>query len=312
MWKKKGLLLNIETFKEKGFLSHASIPFAFQMEGNHYRIFFSSRDAQGRSIPYCIDATIDGEDIQLVGEIQGPILPFGNLGTFDDNGIMPSSVVRNGDEVWMYYIGWNPQVTVSYRLSIGLAISKDGGSTFEKFSEGPLLDRSALEPYFNTAPFVLKDNDIWRMFYVSCTGWIKHNERPEPLYLVRQSTSSDGIVWTKPGDVMVGYSEGVESIGRPCVVKLEEGRYEIYYSHRMAREYRENMDKSYKIGSAVSSDAIQWSQHELNIFKEIPLDWDNHMNEYCHVFPFGNKMFMLYNGNGFGQQGFGYAVKSLE
>jgi hypothetical protein len=35
------------------------------------------------------------------------------------------------------------------------------------------------------------------------------------------------------------------------------------------------------------------------------------MNEYCHVFIHGDKKFMLYNGNGFGQQGFGYAVMDV-
>jgi hypothetical protein len=307
MWKKKGLLLDVNDFQSVGLTSHASIPYAFHLEGNQYRIFFSSRDAQGRSQPYAIDAEIIGEEIKLTGELVGPLFDMGPLGSFDDNGIMPSSVVRNGNEVWMYYIGWNPQVTVSYRLSIGLAISVDGGKTFKRASDGPLLDRSFLEPYFNTAPFVFKDNEIWRMFYVSCTGWIDHMGRKEPLYLVRQSTSVDGIVWTKPGSMVVDYSDEVESIGRPCVVK-HNGVYEIYFSHRMARDYREEQRMSYKIGSALSADAAHWTDFKLDIFKSVPQDWDNHMYEYCHVWIHDNKKFMLYNGNGFGQQGFGYAV----
>lgn len=307
MWIKKGLLLDITQYGDKGFLSHASIPFAFALGENNFRIYFSSRDDKGRSQPFYIDAEIVEDEIRLIGDIVGPIFEMGPLGSFDDNGIMPSSVVKNGDEVWMYYIGWNPQVTVSYRLSIGLAISKDGGKTFKRSSDGPLLDRSYLEPYFNTAPFVFQDNDIWRMFYVSCTGWIDHHGRKEPLYLVRQSVSKDGLQWSKPGSIVVDYSNGVESIGRPCVVK-NNGLYEIYYSHRMARDYRQDQRMSYKIGVANSKDAEQWEGFELDIFKDIPQDWDNHMNEYCHVFLHSNRKFMLYNGNGFGQQGFGYAV----
>ncbi len=310
MWKKKGLLLDIAQRENSGLTSHASIPFAFALGGDKFRIYFSSRDEKGRSQPYYVDAEIKGEDIHLIGEIVGPIFEFGPLGTFDDNGIMPSSVVRNGDEVWMYYIGWNPQVTVSYRLSIGLAISRDGGNTFVRSSDGPLLDRSYLEPYFNTAPFVFQDNDLWRMFYVSCTGWIDHKGRKEPLYLVRQSISKDGLHWSKPGQIVVDYSDGVESIGRPCVIK-NNGSYEIFYSHRMARDYREDQDKSYKIGSAKSLDAQEWTKFELDLFKNNPQDWDDHMNEYCHVFIHNNKKYMLYNGNGFGQQGFGYAVMDV-
>ncbi|MBM3427224.1 MAG: hypothetical protein FJX95_00415 [Bacteroidetes bacterium] len=310
MWRKKGLLFDIAQFKDQGLLSHASIPFAFHLSDDQYRIYFSSRDEAGRSQPFYIDVLVQGDSITMQGEVVGPIFERGPLGSFDDNGIMPSSVVRHGEEVWMYYIGWNPQVTVSYRLSIGLAISKDGGKTFHRSSDGPLLDRSYHEPFFNTAPFVLQDHDLWRMFYVSCTGWIDHLGRKEPLYLVRQSTSTDGIHWTKPGVIVVDYSAGVESIGRPCVVK-HDGRYEIYFSHRMARDYREDQAMSYKIGCANSMDAGEWTDFSFDIFNSIPQDWDNHMYEYCHVFIHGGKKFMLYNGNGFGQQGFGYAVKDL-
>ncbi len=307
MWRKKGIIFDINDFKKSGLLSHASVPFAFHIQGNDYRVFFSSRDSHGRSQPYCIDIKIIGDEIHLIGDVVGPLFDFGSLGTFDESGVMPSSVVRNGHEVWMYYIGWNPEVRVSYRLSIGLAISTDGGKTFQRSGDGPLLDRSFNEPFFNSAPYVFWDIDIWRMYYVSGTGWINHRDRKEPLYLVRHTTSVDGLNWKKPGDIAIGYTAQMESIGRPCVLK-EGDQYEMFFSHRMARDYRENQEMSYKIGFAKSNDALNWFDHKFDVFQEIPLDWDGHMYEYCHVFIHDNKKFMLYNGNGFGQQGFGYAV----
>jgi hypothetical protein len=310
MWKKRGLLLDVKDYAHAGLSSHASVPFAFHLQENLYRIFFTSRDNQGRSQPFFIDAKVTGEDLMLVGQVEGPLFAMGPLGTFDESGIMPSSVVRNGDEVWMYYIGWNPEVRVSYRLSIGLAISKDGGTTFVRAGDGPLLDRSFQEPFFNSAPFVFWDNDIWRMFYVSGTGWIDHLGRKEPLYLARHTTSKDGLHWEKPGLIAIDYSSQMESIGRPCVLKVKD-RYEIYFSHRMARDYRENQEMSYKIGCAQSNGITDWTKFQFDIFQSIPQDWDGHMYEYCHVFVHDDKKFMLYNGNGFGQQGFGYAVMDL-
>ena len=62
-------------------------------------------------------------------------------------------------------------MTVSYRLSIGLAVSEDGGHTYRRYSSGPLLDRDRDEPFFNTAPCVVRERDRWRMWYGSCTGW---------------------------------------------------------------------------------------------------------------------------------------------
>jgi hypothetical protein len=309
MWEKKGLILPIASFQSDEIVSHASIPFALHLQNDDFRIFFSARDQQGRSHPYFIDCLIQNGEITLTSAVSSRILNLGEKGTFDDNGIMPSSIVHHQDQLWMYYIGWNPQLTVSYRLSIGLAISEDNGNTWKKFSQGPLLDRSYHEPFFNTAPFVIKDNECWRMFYVSCTGWIEHEGRMEPLYNVKQSTSMDGIHWQKPGIEVVPYSSEAESIGRPCVVKVNSG-YEIYFSHRMARDYRLNPLQSYKIGCAQSMDALNWNQFQFDILQHSEKqDWDDQMNEYCHVFIHKGIKYMIYNGNGFGVEGFGYCIK---
>ena len=310
MWKKKGLLLKIEDFANDEVISHASIPFAMHVKEDEFKIFFSSRDTKGRCHPHFINCLIKNGEIELLGNISPRILPLGEPGTFDDNGIMPSSVIEHNGQYWMYYIGWNPQVTVSYRLSIGLAISEDLGITWRKFSQGPLLDRSYNEPFFNTAPFVIKDNGLWRMFYVSCTGWIEHDGRMEPLYNVKQSVSEDGISWSKPGVEVIPYSPETESIGRPCVLK-NNSEYEIYFSHRMARNYRVDPQASYKIGSATSKNASDWDNFQFHIFKDNqPLEWDDNMNEYCHVFIHKGFKYMLYNGNGFGVNGFGYCTQN--
>jgi hypothetical protein len=308
MWIKKGLLFDVNKYKERGLFSHATIPFAYHLQADNYRIFFSSRDELGRSRPYYQDSLIKDGEIVLVGSPIGPIFDFGPKGTFDDNGIMPSCIIDVGNEVWMYYIGWNPQVTVSYRLAIGLAISKDGGVTFSRSSNGPLLDRSYHEPFFNTSPFVIREDDFFRMIYVSSTGWIEHNGRMEPRYLLMQSISKDGISWIKPGELVLGYSDDIENFGRPCILKNSKG-YELYFSHRMARDYREDRTQSYKLGRVESSDAQTWKNISLDIFSGMPLDWDCDMYEYCHVFIHENNTYMLYNGNDHGLNGFGYAVR---
>ena len=39
--------------------------------------------------------------------------------------------------------------------------------------------------------------------------------------------------------------------------------------------------------------------------------WDKDMVAYPFVYQYGNRWYMLYNGNGFGRTGFGYAVADL-
>jgi len=302
MWTKKGLLFKTDNY--------ASIPCAFHLKDNLYRIYYSSRNPKNQTQPYYIDSIIDNGEIKLIGTAStNPILDLGNIGTFDDSGIMPSSIIRNNDEVWMYYIGWNPQITVSYRLSIGLAISRDGGATFKKYSEGPLLDRSLSEPYFNTAPFVLKDNNIWKMWYISCTGWVMDNGKTEPIYNVKYCESSNGIDWVKNNITCIDYTDQIECIGRPYVLKHGE-TYEMYFSNRKKINYRNDKNSSYKISNAVSKDGIHWSDYQMDIL-EYGEDWDQEMREYCCVFKHKNYIYMIYNGNNFGKEGFGYAIKNI-
>ena len=303
------MIFKVEKFRNDFIKSHAAIPFAYHIQGDLYRIYFSSRNENGKSLPYYIDAVVMDGNIELKGNVVGPIMELGKLGTFDDSGIMPSCLIKNQERLFMYYIGWNPQVTVSYRLSIGLAISTDNGLSFKKYSDAPICDRSLQEPYFNTAPFVILDKGKWKMWYISCTGWEIINDYPEPSYHIKYAESEDGINWKKEGSVAVDYDEKASAIGRPCVIK-QENHYELYFSYRDTNQYRISAQHGYKIGLARSDDGMHWQK----VYEETGIDlsvsgWDSRMMEYCHVFEHAGMQYMLYNGNDFGKQGFGYAIK---
>lgn len=301
MWIRKEQLLKVDNY--------ASIPYAFQLDGDLFRIFYSSRNSKGQSLPYYVDVIVKDGNIKIKNnEPKDSILKFGELGTFDDSGIMPSCIVKNNEKLYMYYIGWNPQKSVSYRLSIGLAISEDGGNTFHKYSQGPILDRSLDEPYFNTAPYVVKENDVWKMWYVSCTGWVTYEGQTEPVYNIKYCESNDGINWIKNNITCIDYTNDMQAIGRPCIFKNNDV-YELYFSYRKSTDYRSNKNNSYKIGKAVSKNGIQFFDYENNLIKSNEFEWDFNMNEYCHIFLHENIKYMIYNGNDFGKSGFGYAIE---
>ncbi len=306
-WEKKGLIFKPHG-KDSEMVSHAAIPFGLRMDEETVRIYFSSRNSKGKSLPFFLDIETKNPK-RIIRVQQKPLLNLGKLGTFDDSGIMPSSFVKSGNDIYMYYIGWNPQVTVSYRLSIGLAISSDSGENFEKYTEGPICDRSIEEPYFNTAPFVLKDNNIWRMWYISCTKWEIINNYPEPFYHVKYAESKDGINWTKTGIICIDYDDFAQAIGRPSVFK-EDGLYKMYYSYRRVTNYRTNPADAYRLGYAESTDGKIWTKKNDMTGIHLSFDqneWDSKMMEYCHVLKMQESKIMFYNGNGFGESGFGYA-----
>ena len=122
--------------------------------------FFSSRDQNQTSRPFYID--VDKTDPSKIIRIEtSPLFQPGDLGTFDDDGVMPCSAVDLGRGVIrLYYVGWNRGVTVSYRNSIGVAVSHDGGARFERMYEGPVIDRSFREPHMAASPVFLR----WVMF----------------------------------------------------------------------------------------------------------------------------------------------------
>jgi hypothetical protein len=306
-WMKKGLIFTAH-HQHDWMASHTQIPVADKVSDDILRIYISTRDDQNRSHPGYIEVlTADPQKVVRISE--NPVFALGKSGTFDDNGIMPSWIVDRPDGVkYLYYIGWSPRVTVSYHLSIGLAVSKDGGDTFERYSEGPICDRGVDEPYFNTTPCVLLEDDAWKMWYASCTGWEIIDNRPEPFYNVKYARSSDGVHWEKTGRVCIDYDHFTNAIACPCVMR-EDGIYKMFYSYRSAAGYRTAPQNSYRLGYAESPDGILWTRKddEVGIDKSA-LGWDSEMICYSYVYTYQGRKYMLYCGNGFGKSGMGYAV----
>jgi predicted GH43/DUF377 family glycosyl hydrolase len=306
-WIKKGVIFKPDG-SDANMHSHAAIPFAVRHK-DFIRVYFSSRNSNGKSLPFFVD--VDNNDPQKILNVsRKPLMELGKLGSFDDSGIMPSSFVDHEGLKFMYYIGWNPQVTVSYRLSIGLAISYDDGNSFKRYAEGPVCDRSINEPYFNTAPFVIKEGSRWRMWYISCTQWDLVHNYPEPRYHIKYAESNDGVHWRKEGVVCVDYDDFAEALGRPSVY-FENGIYKMYFSYRRITDYRTDRNCSYRLGYAESADGIKWEKKNDKVGISLSgneSEWDHIMMEYCHVLTGGPKKLMFYNGNGFGYTGFGYAV----
>ena len=278
--------------------SHAAVPIAEHLEGSLYRIYFSARDQSNRS--YTGSIVMDILQPNKVLDISTtPILVPGELGEFDDSGAMATWLVSVGDTRYLYYIGWNLGVTVPFRNSIGLAVSK-GGAEFTRYANGPIVDRTLHEPHFCASCCVVPGADRWRMWYLACTGWSKTSSMPQHHYHIKYAESKDGIVWRRDGVVAIDYAGDWEyAISRPSVIR-DHDRWKMWYSFR---------GESYRIGYAESEDGVLWTRldHEAGIGVS-SAGWDSEMIEYPYVFDHQGGRYMLYNGNGYGKAGFGLAV----
>ena len=298
-WIKKGLIIEPKGQFE-WMHTHAQLPFAERIGEVLYRIYFSGRDKLNRSQIGYIEVNIN-EPHKILYITEKPILELGSLGCFDDNGVTPSWIVDFKGKKYMYYIGWNPGVTVKFHLFIGLAISRDGGKTFERYSKAPILARNRFDPYLTTAPCVLIENGIWRMWYISGEGYnVKINNVIYPRYNIKYAESKDGINWERRGVVCIDFkSEDEYALARPCVLK-DNNIYKMWYSYK---------GRSYRIGYAESEDGIVWERKDDEVGIDVSESgWDSEMIEYAFVFKHKGKKYMLYNGNWYGKTGFGYAI----
>jgi hypothetical protein len=296
-WKKKGLLF-APAGNSDWLYTHAAIPVADRI-GGHYRIYFSGRDKEGRAqIGYF---ETDLEAFNTVSKVsEKPVIALGPMGAFDDSGVTTSWIVDYQQRKYHYYSGWSLGITVPFYFYIGLAISEDGGETYQRVSPAPILGRNAIDPYLTASPCVLVEDGTWRMWYVSGTRWEMRDNRPRHYYHIKYAESSDGIHWQREGIVCIDYQSPDEyAIARPCVVK-ENGLYKMWYSYR---------GDNYRIGYAESVDGIKWDRkdHESGIDVS-ESGWDSQMIEYPCVFKDNGVYYMLYNGNGYGKTGIGLAV----
>ena len=156
--------------------------------------------------------------------------------------------------------------------------------TFAARSTGPMMDRAAADPFFVTTPCVHLDSDRWRMWYSSGRGWLRVDDRPEPLYEIRYAESEDGLEWHPSAAAGVEAASNDEAIARPCVVRAA-GRSEMWYCSRGSIGYRDDPEQSYRIGYAESPDGLAWQRRDEARGLGTATDgWDLVMTAYPFVY----------------------------
>lgn len=306
-WQKLGLIY-VPEYKNEWMAGQAQLPIVDKINEDVLRIYFGAHTSSRYTVTTYIEVEADNPQNLLYIHDTEPILGLGELGCFDDTGAMPSWIVKHGGLKYLYYIGWNAGVSVGYRNSIGLAISDDDGKSFTRMFKGPIVDRTKTEPQFCSAPCVMIENGLWRMWYLSCLRWQIIDDRPEPIYHIKYAESEDGIHWERPGIVCIDLKSPEEGgITRPCVIR-EDGMYKMWYSYRGIRDYRANKKYTYRIGYAESGDGIQWERKDEIVGIDVSRDgWDSEMVAFAYIYEHKAQQYMVYNGNGFGKTGIGYA-----
>ncbi len=283
------------------------------------RVYFSTRSADPggntfRSHVAFADMAPDFRSVLRVSD--HTVLPLGGLGTFDEHGIFPINVIREGDQVWGYTCGWNRRRSVSVDTAVGFVVSDDQGETFRRLGPGPILGPSLNEPFLVGDAFVLKAGGRFHMWYMFGRRWLREtgSAAPDRVYKIGHATSQDGLAWVKEDGIQILPDRlgPDECQALPSVIHWS-GRYHMAFCYRDVHGFRTDPAKGYRVGYAHSTDLARWTRDDAALgLSGQPGDWDSDMQCYPHLTVSGGRPYLLYNGNAFGRQGFGAVELSPE
>lgn len=147
----------------------ATLPTPLLIAPDVIRIYIGFCDSNNVGTISYIDVDADNPS-EILNISESPVLFPGRAGCFDDNGVVPLSVLCVDDVIYLYYVGFQLGVKIPYFMFGGLAISKDQGQTFERISETPILDRKNEELYARCGMNVMRKNNEFKMWYVGTLG----------------------------------------------------------------------------------------------------------------------------------------------
>lgn len=303
-WKKLGLLYSpSDAGRHPKLLSHAANPLPILIEGNVYRVFFSGRDADNRSSVGAVD--IDLLSRKVIKEHRHPFFEHGPTNSFFADGVSIGNCYEVHGVQYMLFMGWQTPKGEHWRGDIGRLVVKPDLS-LELDSSVPFMGAHPIDPLSLSYPWVSK-NEMggYNMWYGSTSAWNAGNG--EMLHAINYASSADGRNWSREG-LAVPYQLGkAQAFSRPTVIGNLKIGYDMWFS------YRSGSGEKYRIGYAFSKDGRKWELSLETAGIDVSAEgWDSEMIEYPFVFDHKGQRFMLYNGNGYGETGFGMAVLTSE
>ena len=279
MWQDKRIIFN----KRK-----AQLPIA-EYKNNGFTIYYTSRNELNQNVGYKLKLTKDFEVIE-----DKLILEPGKPGSCDAAGVMPTAVYGN----MLYYIGWTLRKDVPYYNYTCVARKEDG----KYVRMGPVLHADTHGTGYTGTLCILFTHVTKFGYFLNCVDWLPdENNNLQPSYNLGMAITRDFIHWDKMNTPAIDFEGDEAGISAATVIE-HEGTYHMWFSVRHAKEFRTNPDKAYKIKHATSKDGWSWTRD--NKFGIIPeCKYESIMCAYPSVLKIDKKLYMFYNGDGFGETG---------
>jgi hypothetical protein len=185
---------------------------------------------------------------------QGPILPAGGVGEWDDQYIGTPFILEVDDTLRMWHSGCEANDTY---YQIGYAWSLDGIEWHQL--QNPVLSYGSSGDWDDMSvfsPTVLYDGGEYTMYY---SAWSDADDNIS----TGMATSSDGIHWLKDivnNPVFTGTHDGSWDDDQVAAFGVEwvESEYVMWYTGSALNE-------PYQIGRATSPDGLSWTRNDPNV-----------------------------------------------
>jgi len=278
----------------------ALTPMPFLLDERTIRVYAGFRDEEGISRIGYVDLDAN-EPTKVLSISERPVLDRGRDGCFDDNGVILGDVVRFGDKIRMYYVGFQLVKRAKFLAFTGLAESSDGGNEFKRISEAPVMDRAHGGNMIRAIHTALYEDGLWKVWYAVGDDWQSINGNLYPKYNIWYTESADGIDFNHSSHLCVDVSGDEYRIGRPSVYKRNDLYYMFYTKGGVT-------GKDYFPGVAHSKDGKKWIRQDSEFGLELSTDgFDSKHLCYPRLIQVKDQTYCFYNGNNMGAEGFGVA-----
>lgn len=298
-WDKLGVVFQTATQGQPWMKNSALTPTPFRLNDDTIRVYAGFRDEAGVSRIGFVDVSAH-EPTKVLNVSPAPVLDVGRNGCFDDNGVIMGDVVRRPEGIYLFYVGFQLVAKAKFLAFSGVALSTDGGDSFTRVSESPILDRARGQSTIGAIHSVRYENDRWRIWYASGDDWEIIDGKPFPQYHIRYVEADSLLAIPREGSLCVDVQDDEYRIGRPRVYKFGD-EYVMYYT-------KGTVTGSYFPGIARSADGVHWCRHDDELGIELSeTGWDSQTLCYPALISVSDTTYMFYNGNNMGHDGFGCA-----
>ena len=259
---------------------------------DHPCIMHSSRDDFGKSYGVC--SHLESLFPPRISHSE-TILEHGPIGSYDVAGVMPMQLIKN----YLFYIGWTLRKDIPYFNY--LSVCETDGKTFKK--KGPILGPDIHESGYTGTFHVQNINNYYLGYYLSVTNWSedeKGNLNPE--YDIKIARSDDLLTWERLNHTAVSRVKDEAAISAFTVLKIQN-LYHAWFSVRKGKNFRNKASNGYRIMHATSFDGISWTRDSDFGINPSSFTGCEDMAAYPSVYISDSKVIMLFNGNGFGDEG---------